>query len=75
MTAPLNSDEISNLLVEKDKAIIQAQEILNTVQAEQYKKKKELVEVSESVRKAKFILSRMRTEKEILTRQYWAARG
>ena len=75
MTDPFNSDEISNLLVEKDKAIIQAQEVLNTVQAEQYKKKKELVEVSESVRKAKFILSRMRTEKEILTRQYWAARG
>ena len=34
MTDPLNSDEISNLLVEKDKAIIQAQEVLNTVQAE-----------------------------------------
>lgn len=71
---PETSDEISTKIVEKDKQIIQAQEMLNTVQEEQYKKKKELIELSESVRKSKFILSRMRTEKEILEREYWKAR-
>ena len=67
----MTSDDISTKIVEKDKQIIQAQEMLNTVQENQYQKKKELTELSEMVRKAKFVLSRMRTEKEILEREYW----
>lgn len=71
----MTSDEISLKLVEKEQAILSASEALNTVQEEQYEIKKKLVELAEGVRKGKYNLTKLRSEKEILERQYWLTRN
>lgn len=70
----MTSDEISLAIDAKAKQIIQTSETLNTIQAEQSNTKKRLVELSESVRQAKFLLSKQRLEKEILEREYWRSK-
>ena len=75
MDRPKNSDEIASELVEKDNEIIKAGDELDTVLAELYTHKKRVVELTEDARKGKHNLSRMRTEKDILERQYWKSRS
>lgn len=67
----MTSDEISNLLVAKEQAILSASEALNVVQEENFRLKKLLVENTEAVRKGKYNLSKLKIEKEILVRSYW----
>lgn len=68
------SDELSQEIGEKDNHILAAQGNLNMAQEAQYQLKKQLIELTETVRQGKFNLSRLRVEKQILERQFWASR-
>lgn len=72
---PLNSDDISNLIVEKHKEKIKCSENLNTLQEERYEIEKQLLTLKENIRKGKQILRRLNTEIEISNREYWKAKG
>lgn len=54
-----------------DKDILQAKENLDAVQVRQAQLRRELLDMSETVRKAKSNLSILRTQKELLTREFW----
>lgn len=71
----MTSDLLSQAIGDKDNEILTAQSNLNVVQAEQFKLKKDLVEMTENVRKAKYNLARLRVERQIAERQFWASRG
>ena len=62
---------IENELVEVEKQILVYKERLDLVSVEHYNLKKKSLEVSELVRQAKSNLSRLITQKSILTREYW----
>ena len=70
----MTSDQISVAICDKERAILEASNNLNTVQQRQYQLKKELLEVSELVRMGKHNLSVLRCEKNILEREYWQSK-
>lgn len=71
----MNADELSSQLDEKYRQIIRAGEALSDVQKEIYLLKKKLVELIEVQRQAKFNISRMKLEKELITREFWRVRN
>jgi len=68
------SDEISLQLDELDREILVMKDTLDTVQVEKHKKEREVFELSEAVRTAKFNLAKKRLEKEMLQRAYWRSK-
>ena len=62
---------IENEIVEVEKQILVYKERLDLVSIEHYNLKKKSLEVSELVRQAKMNLSRLKSQKDILTREYW----
>ena len=71
----MNTNEIDAAITQKTKDIIVAQEALNVVERELYETKRKLVELSEAKRQARFNISRMRAENELLTREFWRSRN
>ena len=68
------SDEISNLIVEKQKEKIVCSDNLSTLQEERYRIEKSLLEIREDIRKGKMVMGKLNTEIEILTREYWSSK-
>lgn len=54
--------------------IIDAEDNLDMIQGEKYRLKKELVEISENERKARYVLSRLKVQEKIKTREFWNGR-
>lgn len=71
----MTSDQISNEIVSKDKEILKAQEDLSVAQERQFHLKKDLLDVSEIVRLGKLVISKKRTERQILEREFWSAKN
>lgn len=71
----MNSDEISLKIDDLDREIIRRKEELDMVQVKKHNLEKDLLDLGESIRKEKFLLAKKRLEKEILTRDYWRAKG
>ena len=69
------TDEISLQLDVLDREIMSQKDALDVVQREKHHKEKEIFELSETIRMAKFNLSKKRLSKEMLTREYWRAKG
>ena len=76
------SEELSNKLVEKEKEIIAKSEQLNIVEIELYNIKLDMakleqrkLETIQTLRQGRHSLSRMKSEKEILTREFWSSKG
>lgn len=67
----MNLDEVGVKLDEKDRAILEAMDNLDTVQKSKHDKEKEIVELTESIRQAKHNLGRLRIEKSGLEREQW----
>ena len=53
----------------------EAEAVLNTVELRKYELKKELVEVMEGIRKAQYVISKLRLEEKIATRLYWQGKN
>ena len=75
------SEELSNKLVEKEKEIISKSEQLNIVEIELYNIKLEMakleqkkLETAQAFRQGRHTLTRLKSEKEILTREFWASK-
>lgn len=66
--------DLSVKLDELDKEIIQMKDNLNIVQEAKHQREKEIFELSEAIRKAKFNISKKVLEKEIVTREFWRNR-
>lgn len=75
MNINLNSDDISNKIVEKQKEKLVCSENINTLQEERYRIEKLFLEIKENIRKGKLVLGRLNTEIEILEREYWKSKG
>ena len=70
----MTSEEIDNLKVEKMKELNVERERLNLLYERKHEIEKESVELSEGIRKAKYLLAIKKTEIDILTSEYWKAR-
>ena len=53
------------------KKIIEAEDLLNTVQIKKYELKKELVDVMETIRKGEHNLSKLKMDEKIKIREFW----
>lgn len=70
----MSSDDLSQAISDQDNKILAAQSVLDTVLAEVFLRKKELLELSEVARKGKYNLARLRVERRILESSFWASR-
>lgn len=68
----MNFDELSTLMVENDKQIINQIDLLDTVEIEKHNVEVKLMGIKESIRMCKKSISKMILEKEILERIYGA---
>lgn len=64
--------EIENDIAELQKKILEAEDLLNTIQIKKYELRKELVEVNETIRKGEFNLSKLKIEEKIKIREFWS---
>lgn len=71
----MNEVSAEQELAEIQNKIVEAEDNLNTVQLEKYRIKKELVELTESERKAKYVLSKLKVQEKIKTREFWKERN
>lgn len=71
----MNSTEIETLRVEKLKQINTDRDLMNTVSLRIHELEKELVDLKEARRKARYKLSVHMTEEKILSSEYWASRS
>ena len=71
----MNTTEIDNKKVELQKKIIADKNALNTVILEKVKLERQLVDLSESIRQGRFLISQMKAEVDILTSEFWKARN
>lgn len=67
-------------MIEQDIADIQTkilaqEDILNTVSIRKYELKKELVEIMEAIRKSEYLLSKLKVEEKMKTREFWNKRN
>ena len=66
-------DEISTDLDSKDREILTAMDNIDTVEKTKHDKKKEIVELTESIRQADHNLSRLRGERKVLERELFSS--
>ena len=66
-------DEISTDLDSKDREILTAMDNIDTVEKTKHDKKKEIVELTESIRQADHNLSRLRVERKVLERELFSS--
>ena len=71
----MNSDEISLELDELDRHILNAKELLNTVEIERNAFEKKLVELKEAIRMQKHIIGTLNLKKSIKEREYWRSKN
>ena len=68
------SDILSNEIDEKSKQIAEASSILDLAIEKQYQIRRRLLEISETVRKGKYNLARLKEERDSLTRAFWRSK-
>jgi hypothetical protein len=71
----LNTDDISNKIVEKDKSIISQMDRLDELMTEKHNLEVSLMNLNETIRMAKKLISKTKIEKDMLERSYWKARN
>ena len=67
--------DYGNELDENSKKQQEYRQLLDTAIGKQFELKKELLEISEVIRKGKFNMARLRDEKDILTRAFWSVKN
>ena len=70
----ISSDEIGTKMDELEKEIMTMQDNLDRVEAEKYQKKREVYELSETIRMAELSLSKKRAEMRIMKRAFFRNR-
>lgn len=70
---PVSPIEVS--IDDKSKEIMKASDNLDLAIQEQFRLKKALLEVSETVRKGRFLLARLKEERQSLEREFWRAKN
>jgi len=69
----MNSSEIEVELTKRDNEILSQMEILDTLLIEKHNSEVKLMQLSETIRQSKKLLSGMKIKKEILSRDLWIA--
>lgn len=62
---------VDNQIDEKAKKILEVMEELDTVISEQFRIKRDLLNITESVRQCRHTLQKLREERESLVREFW----
>ena len=69
----MNSSEIEIELTKRDNEILSQMEILDNLLKERHNSEVKLMELSETIRQSKKLLSGMKIKKEILGRDLWVS--
>lgn len=69
----MTSSEIEVELTKRDHEILSQMEILDTLLVEKHNLEIKLMQLSETIRQSKKLLSKMKISKEILQRDLWVA--
>ncbi len=69
------SDALSLKLDEIDRELLAMKDRLDVIQVAKHNKEKEIVDLSESIRKGKFLISKKNIEKEITQREFWRSKS